>query len=123
MSIFKKKQQVSTHAAINYRGKLLGQDTPFAITESFKTLRTNLMYTTGHVKCPVYGVTSSYQNSGKRIDRLFPLFCIVNPPGIPNGDAAVRNRRLAQQLRTAVKARWAFPGFSRPSRRFSQHRR
>jgi capsular exopolysaccharide synthesis family protein len=67
MSIFKKKQQVSTHAAINYRGKLLGQDTPFAITESFKTLRTNLMYTTGHVKCPVYGVTSSYQNSGKSL--------------------------------------------------------
>jgi capsular exopolysaccharide synthesis family protein len=67
VDFFKKKKKISAHAAVNYKGKLLGQDTPFAITESFKTLRTNLMYTTGRVKCPVYGVTSSYQNSGKSL--------------------------------------------------------
>lgn len=64
---FKNKKKTSVHAAISYKGKLLGQDTPFAVTESFKTLRTNLMYTAGREKCPVYGVTSSYQSSGKSL--------------------------------------------------------
>ncbi|MBQ8235230.1 MAG: CpsD/CapB family tyrosine-protein kinase, partial [Clostridia bacterium] len=68
MSIFRKKnKKVSAHAAINYKGKLLTDKTPFAVTESFKTLRTNLLYTTGQSNCPVYGVTSTYQNSGKSL--------------------------------------------------------
>ena len=69
MSIFfkKDKKRPTVHAAVNYRGKLLGQNTPFAVTESFKTLRTNLMYTAGGEKCPVYGVTSCFQSSGKSL--------------------------------------------------------
>lgn len=66
-NMFKNKKRTSVHAAVNYKGKLLGKDTPFAVTESFKTLRTNLMYTAGGEKCPVYGVTSSYQSSGKSL--------------------------------------------------------
>lgn len=67
MSLFKNKKKTSVHSAVNYQGKLLCADTPFAVTESFKTLRTNLMYTSGGEKCPVYGVTSCFQSSGKSL--------------------------------------------------------
>ncbi|MBP3321682.1 MAG: CpsD/CapB family tyrosine-protein kinase [Clostridia bacterium] len=67
MKMMKKKKKVSVHSAVNYKGKLLGADTPFAITESFKTLRTNLMYTASRENCPVYGITSCYQSSGKSL--------------------------------------------------------
>ena len=61
------KKKVSTHASINYKGKILNENTPFAVTEAFKTLRTNLLYTVNVQKCPVFGVVSSYQNTGKSL--------------------------------------------------------
>jgi hypothetical protein len=45
-------------------------------------------------------------------------FMYTDPHGIPNGDATVRGRRFTLQPRTAVKALRAFPGISRPDRRF-----
>ena len=47
-----------------YVGKLLSDSLPFAITEAFKMLRTNLFYTAKGEKCPVYGITSTFSNSG-----------------------------------------------------------
>ena len=58
-----KQQTPST----NYEGKLLTSKTPFAINEAFRTLRTNLFYTSKGEKCPVYGITSCYANSGKSL--------------------------------------------------------
>lgn len=60
-------KSVSSHAAIKYKGKILNEKTPFAVAEAFKTLRTNLLYTTNSEKCPVFGVVSSYQNTGKSL--------------------------------------------------------
>ena len=47
MGFLRKKKNVFSHDPISYRGKLLNDRTPFAVTEAYKTLRTNLLYTTG----------------------------------------------------------------------------
>lgn len=51
----------------DYQGRLLDKKTPFAITEAFKTLRTNVCYTTKGEKCAVYGITSAYVSAGKSL--------------------------------------------------------
>ena len=51
----------------DYSKKLIGADTPFAITEAFKMLRTNLLYSAEGEKCPVFGITSAYAHAGKSI--------------------------------------------------------
>lgn len=53
--------------AKNYEGKLLTSKSPFAINESFRALRTNMFYTSKGEKCPVYGITSCFANSGKSL--------------------------------------------------------
>lgn len=52
---------------INYSHVLLGRDASFQETEAFKTVRTNLLYSSKGEKCPVYAVTSSYAHSGKSV--------------------------------------------------------
>lgn len=59
-----KKQHVSRR---NYKNKLLTKDSPFAMTESFKKLRTNLLFATAGVSCPVVAITSTFQETGKSI--------------------------------------------------------
>ena len=51
----------------NYKNVLVDKSFPFAITESFKTIRTNMLYTGNNEKCPVFGVTSSDMEAGKSI--------------------------------------------------------
>ena len=51
----------------DYEGRLLNKKTPFAITEAFKTLRTNMCYTTKGEKCAIYGITSAYVSAGKSL--------------------------------------------------------
>ncbi len=51
----------------DYARRLLNSNTPFAITEAFKSLRTNMCYTTKGEKCPVYGITSAYVQAGKSL--------------------------------------------------------
>ena len=42
--------------------------TPFAVTEAYKTLRTNLLYTTADKgECPVFGVVSAFPKTGKSL--------------------------------------------------------
>ncbi len=50
-----------------YKEKLLSRKTPFAVVESFNTLRTNLCYATAAEKCPVFAVTSDFSAAGKSI--------------------------------------------------------
>lgn len=49
----------------DYNGRLLSKKTPFAISEAFKHLRTNMCYTTKGQDCAVYGFTSAYVSAGK----------------------------------------------------------
>ena len=59
----KKKNQKALH---NGPAKVLNSKTPFAVSESFNQLRTNLMYATpADVKCPVYAISSVKEASGK----------------------------------------------------------
>ncbi len=51
----------------SYEKVLVNKRSPFALSESFKTIRTNILYTGKNEKCPVYAVTSSYSGSGKSV--------------------------------------------------------
>lgn len=48
-----------------YKDKLLTKKTPFAVTESFNALRTNLSYATSSEKCTVFAITSDFSAAGK----------------------------------------------------------
>ena len=50
-----------------YAGKIICSETPFAVSEAFKTLRANLMFSSAGEDCPVFGTTSAYSNTGKSI--------------------------------------------------------
>ena len=59
--IKKKKLTFAEHSR-----KLLDEETPFAIRESFNQLRTNIMYSAKPESgCPVYGITSAGESAGK----------------------------------------------------------
>ncbi len=51
----------------NYSEKLMDANTPFAIVESFKLLRTNLSYSVTTSDTPVFAVTSDFSGAGKSI--------------------------------------------------------
>ena len=51
-----------------YKNKLLTSNSPFAVSESYRTLRTNLMYTGISDTCPVYAITSALPNEGKTLN-------------------------------------------------------
>ena len=65
----KKQKKKRGHSSMvrNYKGKLLSSKTPFAVSEAFKTLRTNLCYSTAAEKCPVFAVTSDFSGAGKSV--------------------------------------------------------
>lgn len=52
----------------NYKNKLLTDKTPFVVSEAYRSLRTNLMYTGCTDKCPAFVVTSSAPNEGKSLN-------------------------------------------------------
>ncbi len=51
----------------DYHDRILSKDTPFAISEAFKLLRTNLCYTAQADGCSVYAITSAYVSAGKSL--------------------------------------------------------
>lgn len=60
--------QASKHIQRNYDDRLLGDETPFSVAESFKTLRTNLTYVAlQDKKCPVFAITSGFAGAGKSL--------------------------------------------------------
>ena len=66
MKIFDKVQKKSREVK-NYKDKLLTSQSPFVITEAYRSLRTNLMYTGCADKCPVYVITGASANVGKSL--------------------------------------------------------
>ena len=51
-----------------YENKILDSNTPFAISEAYRTMRTNIMYSSCTDKCPVYAFTSAAPNEGKTLN-------------------------------------------------------
>lgn len=52
---------------ISYSRVLLGPDSAAPESEAFETIRTNLLYASAQVDCPVFAVTSSSAHSGKSV--------------------------------------------------------
>ncbi|NLO09101.1 MAG: polysaccharide biosynthesis tyrosine autokinase [Clostridiales bacterium] len=50
--------------------KILGEDSPFALRESYNNIRTNLRFTGQLEKCPVYAITSSDIAEGKTLNAI-----------------------------------------------------
>ena len=51
----------------NYKNKLLTDDSPFFMAESFNTLRTNVIYSAAAAKNPIFAVTSDIAAVGKTV--------------------------------------------------------
>ena len=64
---FRKNNKKNFDIHYNYDGKLLGDDIPFAAVEAYKKLRTNLIFSFGGQKTPVFAVTSYQAKTGKTI--------------------------------------------------------
>lgn len=62
-----KKQKKLFDVHYNYEGKLLDNNLPFAVQESYKKLRTNLIFSFAGQKTPVFAVTSFQAKTGKTI--------------------------------------------------------
>lgn len=60
-----KKKSKNTEARKSQEGKLLSDDTPFAITEAYNTARTNIMFAASTGKRKIIAVTSSNPSEGK----------------------------------------------------------
>jgi len=51
----------------DYKGKLLCETSPFAISEAFNALRTNVVYSSNAAKNPIFAVTSPFAGAGKSV--------------------------------------------------------
>lgn len=51
----------------NYHNLLAETDMCFAAKESFKNIRTGMLYTAKNCKCPIYGITSTANSAGRSL--------------------------------------------------------
>lgn len=51
-------------------GKILRNESPFAVKEAYNSIRTNLMFMQQAEKCPIFVVTSPTANNGKTINTI-----------------------------------------------------
>ncbi len=68
----RKRRQLAENNSFNLNDakKILHEDSPFAIKESYNSIRTNLMFMQQGEKCPVFVVTSPTANNGKTINAI-----------------------------------------------------
>ena len=64
MSLFNKKIERHSSNAEDAK-RLISKDTPFAVTEAFRTLHTNLLYIPTKSKCKKFALTSAFSGEGK----------------------------------------------------------
>lgn len=50
--------------------KILNDESPFAVKESYGAIRANMLFTGKGERCPVYGITSADQNDGKTLNSI-----------------------------------------------------
>lgn len=62
--LFKKK----THSIERKQARVIGEETNFSVVESYKTIRTNLIFATQKAGCKRVIITSSVPNEGKSIN-------------------------------------------------------
>ncbi|MBE6537321.1 MAG: polysaccharide biosynthesis tyrosine autokinase [Ruminococcaceae bacterium] len=64
---FRKKKDAKAIAPRHYENKLLTEESPFHMTESFNSLRTNVIFSAAAAKNPVFAVTSDIAAAGKTV--------------------------------------------------------
>ena len=66
MKFFNRKNKILSHDTIvNDSKRIIGQDTPFAVTEAYRSLCTNVLYISVEDKCKKICVTSALSGEGK----------------------------------------------------------
>lgn len=63
----KKLNKIEFDKHYDYEGKLLDENIPFSALEAYKKLRTNLIFSSGGNKTPIFAVTSYAAKAGKSI--------------------------------------------------------
>jgi capsular exopolysaccharide synthesis family protein len=79
--------------------KILHEESPFAIKESYSSLRANILFTGKGEKCPVFAVTSAEENEGKTLNSIniaMALSQLGKKVLIIDGD--MRNSSVGKQL-------------------------
>ena len=82
MRFFNKK--ISTHSSVSEDAKrLISKDTPFAVTEAYRTLHTNLLYIPTKTKCKKFAFTSAFSGEGKTSASINLAYTIaINSPDL-----------------------------------------
>ena len=66
MKFFNRKNKILSHDTIvNDAKRIIGEDTPFAVTEAYRTLCTNVLYISVEGRCKKICVTSALSGEGK----------------------------------------------------------
>ena len=68
MNLFRRKQQVPVLTGSTSSSKLLSPHSSFGVAESYRSLRTNLMYSGRNEEKPVFAVISASPNEGKSLN-------------------------------------------------------
>ena len=72
------KFKMGTSEKTNSRpDQILSSSSSFAVTEAYKTARTNLLYTNNYDGCNIIAVTSSYPGEGKTITCVNMAICLA----------------------------------------------
>ncbi len=64
---YRKDKNAHSVAPRHYENKLISNESPFHITESFNTLRTNIIFSAAAAKNPIFAVTSDVAAAGKTV--------------------------------------------------------
>lgn len=84
--------------------KILSDESPFAIKESYSSLRANILFTGKGEKCPVYAITSAEENEGKSLNSIniaIALSQLGKKVLLIDGD--MRNSTIGKQLKLNQK--------------------
>ena len=84
--------------------KILTEESPFAIKESYSSLRANILFTGKGEKCPVYAITSAEENEGKSLNSIniaIALSQLGKKVLLIDGD--MRNSSIGKQLKLNQK--------------------
>lgn len=63
----KRTKKIDFDKHYDYEGKLLDENIPFSALEAYKKLRTNLIFSSGGNKTPIFAITSYASKAGKSI--------------------------------------------------------
>lgn len=80
--------------------KIIDKDSPFALKESYNSIRSNILFTGKGEKCPVYAITSADQDEGKTLNSINIAKTMASMgKKVLLVDADMRNSSIGRQLK------------------------